>query len=308
MVNYCPGCGAFLGAWTTTRPAAGDSPMVPVPLRAPGWHPDPFGRLPYRWWDGSQWSSYAAGADVQWDPSPLREVAPRTPGLRAMGVGLIGFATGVALSLLSLVVMRWAGRPGGRPVELLVSELGLWAGLVAACVFVTKRRGTGSLARDFGLGIRPIDLGLGLAGSFAARVGSSVAILPVVVAYPHLRAPDQSVFQKIAIGPAGWVILALVVCVGAPVVEELFFRGLIQTRLIGRWGPVLGIGATSILFGSAHLIGWQGPISLVYALAIVGAGAVLGTMRHLTGRLGTSMASHCFFNAQALIALAFLSS
>jgi hypothetical protein len=27
-------------------------------------------------------------------------------------------------------------------------------------------------------------------------------------------------------------------------------------------------------------------------------------MRHLTGRLGTSMMTHCFFNAQALIILA----
>jgi membrane protease YdiL (CAAX protease family) len=97
-----------------------------------------------------------------------------------------------------------------------------------------------------------------------------------------------------------------VVCVGAPIIEELFFRGLIQTRLVGRFGTVAGIGITSVLFGAAHLIGWAGPISLVYALSIAGAGVALGTMRHLTGRLGTSMMAHSFFNAQALLALALL--
>jgi membrane protease YdiL (CAAX protease family) len=65
---------------------------------------------------------------------------------------------------------------------------------------------------------------------------------------------------------------------------------------------------TSVLFGAAHLIGWAGSISLVYALAIAGAGVALGTMRHLTGRLGTSMMTHSFFNAQALIILAFVHS
>jgi membrane protease YdiL (CAAX protease family) len=107
-------------------------------------------------------------------------------------------------------------------------------------------------------------------------------------------------------GVVGWVALVLVVCVGAPVVEELFFRGLLQTRLVGRLGVVWGIVVTSVLFGAAHLIGWVGPITFVYATSIAAAGLVLGTLRHLTGRLGTSIAAHCIFNAQALILLALL--
>jgi membrane protease YdiL (CAAX protease family) len=101
-------------------------------------------------------------------------------------------------------------------------------------------------------------------------------------------------------------VLVVVVCVGAPLVEELFFRGLLQTRLVGRYGPVIGIGITSMLFGAAHLIGWQGPITLVYALGVAGGGVALGTVRLITGRLGTSILTHCFFNAQALLAIAFV--
>jgi hypothetical protein len=207
---------------------------------------------------------------------------------------------------LVVVVLRWAGHPGGKPTELAASELGLWSGLVGACVFVSRRRGTGSIVDDFGLRFRPIDIGLGLAGSFAARVTASIAIAPVVAVHPHFRAPDQSVFNRYTYTATGWAVLVVVVCVGAPLVEELFFRGLLQTRLVGRYGPVIGIAITSVLFGAAHLIGWQGPISLVYALGVAGGGVALGTVRLITGRLGTSILTHCLFNAQALLAIAFV--
>lgn len=58
-----------------------------------------------------------------------------------------------------------------------------------------------------------------------------------------------------------------------------------QTRLVARFG-------------------WAGPISLLYAWGIAAAGVALGTLRHLTGRLGTSKAAHALFNAQALAVLA----
>jgi len=304
---YCPGCGAYLSAGDMGEPTIGLEPDRP-PRREPGWYADPFLHLPYRWWDGSQWSAYAAGEAVQWDPIPVDDKPPQPPGLRAVDAAPVGFVVGVGLSLLVLVALHWAGGPGGRLLALVLSELGLWAGLVGACLFVTARRGTGSLVEDFGLRVRPLDLGLGLAGSIAARVASSIAILPVVIVHPRFKAPDQSVFQKVTAGPTSWVVLALVVCIGAPLVEELFFRGLVQTRLVGRYGPVIGIMVTSVLFGSAHLIGWQGPLTLVYALAVAGGGVVLGIMRHLTGRLGTSMVAHSMFNAQALIAVALLAS
>lgn len=276
---------------------------------AAGWYPDPYGHLPYRWWDGKQWSAYARGAEVEWDPIPIQEpLSPRLPGLPGMGVALTSFAVGVGLSYAVLELLRAQGKPGGVGAELVLSELALWAPLVAACLWVSVHRGQRSFVRDFGLRFRPIDLGLGLAGSIAARSTESVAILPVSVFHASYHGPSESVFQQFLAGSWGWVILALVTCVGAPLVEELFFRGLIQTRLVGRVGPVVGIGITSVLFGAAHLIGWVGPITLVYALGIAGGGVALGTIRHITGRLGTSMVAHSLFNAQALIALALVSA
>lgn len=272
-----------------------------------GWYKDPYGRLPYRWWDGTKWSPYARGDEVQWDPIEVVPDTPR-PGLPAMGVALSSFAFGVGLSYLVLILLRTHGRPGGLSAELVLSEIGLWLPLLAACWYVSRRRGERSWVKDYGLRWRPLDMGLGLAGSVAARSTESIVLLPIIILQPHFRNPDVSIFHQFTYGVSGWIVLALVTCVGAPVIEELFFRGLIQTRLVGRYGPVVGIGVTSVLFGAAHLIGWAGPISLVYALAIAGAGVALGTMRHLTGRFGTSMMTHSFFNAQALIILAIVHS
>jgi membrane protease YdiL (CAAX protease family) len=273
-----------------------------------GWYKDPYGRLPFRWWDGTKWSPYARGDEVQWDPIDVQPVAVRRLGYPTMGVALSGFAIAVGLSYAVLALLRSNGKPGGLSVELVLTEVALWLPMIGACWYVSRRRGERSFGIDYGLRWRPLDIGLGLAGSVAARSTESIVLLPIILFHPHFQVPEVSEFQQFTNGAAGWIVLALVTCVGAPIVEELFFRGLIQTRLVGRYGPVVGIGVTSVLFGAAHLIGWAGSISLVYALAIAGAGVALGTMRHLTGRLGTSMMTHSFFNAQALIILAFVHS
>jgi uncharacterized protein len=264
--------------------------------------------MPFRWWEGDKWSPYTRAGDEEavWDPIEDVPVAPRRPGLPSMGVALFCFALGVGLSYAVLILLRSNGKPGRLPAELVLSEFGLWIPLLGACWFVSRRRGTRSWVTDFGLRWRPIDVGLGIAGSLAARSTGSIVLLPIIILRPRFRNPDVSVFHQFTIGASGWIVLALVVCIGAPIVEELFFRGLIQTRLVGRYGPVVGIGVTSVLFGAAHLIGWDGPVTLVYALSIAGAGVALGTMRHLTGRLGTSMMTHFFFNAQALVLLAII--
>lgn len=41
-----------------------------------GWHPDPYGRFEYRWWDGQQWSGHVADGGAQFeDPVGMAPVA-----------------------------------------------------------------------------------------------------------------------------------------------------------------------------------------------------------------------------------------
>lgn len=279
---------------------------APEPVAEPGWYPDPFGRLPFRWWDGSQWTGYAGESAVQWDPVPVADEGAATPGLPGIGIALVGVVVGSALSLAISLALEAVDRPGGLAVAVGLSQVGLWTGLITACVVVSRRRGTGSLSRDFAWHVRPRDIGFGLAGSIVARVTAGVVVAPIPSPFFDLRAPDRSVFEDVAVDATGWAILVILVCVGAPLVEELFFRGLLQTRLVDRYGAVPGLVVTALLFGAAHLAAWQGAVTFVYAWSIAGAGLVLGVIRHYTGTLGAATIAHAFFNAQAVVAVALL--
>jgi len=276
------------------------------PARVAGWYPDPAGSVRRRWWDGIVWTFYVEDhGEVQWDPVPLPR-PPEPPGLPGIGIAAAGYVVGIVLGIAMAVLMWALGDPGGRPAALVASQLGLWSGFLGACWLVSHRRGTGSMSRDFGFRFRAVDVGFGFAGSLVARIVAGFATIPIAFAFRNTSQPTRDVFDRVAIGAGGWIVIILITCVGAPLIEELFFRGLIQTRLVGRWGAVKGIGVTSLLFGAAHLTGWQGPITFAYAWAIAAAGVVLGTVRYLTGRLGTSIAVHMFFNAQVILLLALL--
>jgi len=280
---------------------------VPEPPKPAGWYPDPYGRAAFRWWDGAAWTWQVTQdrQTVSWDAIPTEtETESRSPGLPGLGVGLIGMAAGVGASAGSQALLAVFGHPGGPIARIWVGQLTLWSGLIGACIFVSRRRGTGSFSKDFGLRVRWIDIGLGFAGAIAGRLLAVSALVPIAVFIRHLHPPDRPQFDPFAHGAAGWTSLAILVCVGAPIIEELFFRGLVQTRLVTRWGPVAGVAVASLFFGAAHLVGWVGPITLAYAWSVAAGGLALGTMRHLTGRLGTSMFAHCFFNVQALVVVA----
>ena len=46
-------------------------------VSAPAWHPDPSGRYHYRWWTGSEWTSYVSvHGHVEVDTSPDQRIGP----------------------------------------------------------------------------------------------------------------------------------------------------------------------------------------------------------------------------------------
>jgi membrane protease YdiL (CAAX protease family) len=282
----------------------------PDPATA-GWHPDPFQRHRVRWWDGEACTAYAGdGVAVQWDPGPLDAMQAadtpegRPPPMPGIVTALVAFGIGVGVA--SLVGLAVSSDDRERANEIALTSLALWTPLVGACVLISRRRGTGSLLRDYVFRFRWIDLGFGLAGSLAGRVLAAFFVAPIPVPSRSLNDVDEAVFGEAIEGASTWLALVAVTCIGAPLIEELFFRGLIQTRLVARNGPVLGIGVASLLFGAAHLIAWQGAWTFAYAWAVAGSGLVLGTIFHLTRRLGPAILAHAFFNTQAMLALAFL--
>jgi hypothetical protein len=221
---------------------------------------------------------------------------------------IVGLAIAFVLSFLFVLPLLLLGHPGGNLALLVVSEAGLWTGLFGTCVVTSHRYGTGRVRSDFGLRFRWIDLVIGLVGAIVARCFAALVLVPFIHVLRTAGNPDHTLDAVTKLGASGWTVLILLSCVGAPLFEELFFRGLLQGQLVERFGPGVAIAVTAVVFGAAHIANDPGIAGLLLALSVGASGIVLGVVRHFTGRLGSSIATHSLFNVTAIVALAFVGS
>lgn len=285
-----------------------NEPVMNTTQQQPGWYADPSGRFRFRWWDGSDWGSYGANETVEYDPLPhsfrSADADEKAPALKGLPAAFAGYFLGLAFAAAIHATLRAHDYPGGPTVDFLAGQSGLWLGLIGAMFYVSRGRGTGSIFKDFDFRFRKIDIGVGFAGGFGARIlaFTVVSILIPLIPQSSGNATERDLYDRVANGWSAWAALFLVVVIGAPLIEELFFRGLMQPRLMSATNEAVGLGATAVLFGCAHLTNWQGlSASIVYASTIAATGLVLGLMRHQSGRLGTSIWAHAFFNLQAVL-------
>ena len=90
------------------------------------------------------------------------------------------------------------------------------------------------------------------------------------------------------------VVLVLVVVIGAPIVEELVYRGLLQGSFVTRISEVPALLAGAAWFAIIHFRPVEYPGLFV-------AGLVFGMCALTTGRLGMSIVTHAAFNATGLL-------
>ncbi len=182
--------------------------------------------------------------------------------------------------------------------EVALLQVPLWIGLLGVPLLSTWRRGNGPV-RDLGLRSSfrdaPIGLAIGVACQF---VLVPLVTLPVFlltdVDQEELEAPARDITDK-ATG-LGVLVLVLVVVVGAPIAEEVFYRGFLQrtmARTLPIW-PTMVI--TAVLFGASHFQALQFP-------ALAAFGLVLSVIAHRTGRLGMNIWAHVGFNATTVVLL-----
>jgi uncharacterized protein len=226
-------------------------------------------------------------------PAPSDEPAPPPWGLRPVIVGLlVGLAGSIVLGGL------WIALSGDEGLGLAaVSLVGLWIGTGGTPLWLSRTRGSGSLARDFGLRFAPVDVPVGIASGVAVQILLVPLIyLPLEQLFPRvareLSQPARELAAQARSGVA-FAVLALLVVIGAPVVEELFFRGLLQGVVSRRRGPVVAIVSSAVAFGLAHF-------QVVQLPALVALGLVLGWLFHRRGRLGPSIVAHSAFNAMTM--------
>lgn len=215
------------------------------------------------------------------------------------GDAVAGFLIGNSLVVVALGV--WVGVTGSDDLTfgaIALGQVALWTGLLGAPLWATAKKGSGSLARDFGLVARAKD----------AVSGIPVGIVSQLVVVPLIYLPFRSLIDVDDLDePAreladkahgfGFLALAVVLVIGAPIVEELFFRGLLLRSLSRRFGDRWALAGSSFGFALAHLEGLQFP-------ALLAVGVVFGLLAQRAGRLGPSIFAHAAFNLVVVVALA----
>jgi membrane protease YdiL (CAAX protease family) len=231
---------------------------------------------------------------------------PDRPLLIAVGALVVAVAA-------VLTVDRF-GYLASAHLQIVLGFAATWVPFIAAvlvAVGISRRAGVGvpraGVARESGDGIRsltgwrfaPVDL---LWGAGIGIVARCVATLVELVAFGRV-AGGGALFGDID----GWYVFAAVIApiLIAPLIEETFFRGLLQGSLTA-WlrtrgvtgAAVVSVVAVAIVFTAVHLIGvgtvtgivTTGTPLLAFALGV-------GALRTATGRIGGAVVAHVVFNA-----------
>jgi membrane protease YdiL (CAAX protease family) len=236
---------------------------------------------------------------------------PEQPPVRAPRWGLGDFVVGVigGYALASLCAVAWLAATHEEELSLAgqaFSQIGLWTGMVGTALVASRRKGAGRLRDDFGFFARWPDVGIGLVVAVAAQVVVLPAIaflLRPLVGQPEVSGPVEDLLDK-AKGLA-FAGLILSVAVGAPIVEELFFRGLLLRSLQRRLPDGAAVALSAVAFGLAHGSALPADAVVLVIVSLTAFGAILAVLAIRTGRLGPGMVAHGLFNLLTLLYLTF---
>jgi uncharacterized protein len=284
---------------------------------------------PTGWYQASDGGWYATdvapapgwwlASDLRWYPPsghPVGDVEPWMASRWGLGDCWWGFLAYVVASIaIGVVVVIASLATDDRPVDEI--ELGVYAVAISVLANVvafagvpwlaSRRKGLGRLADDFGLRIRLLDVAIGFGFGFAALlVGGWVN-----VALDSLFGTDGETsnvpFERLT-GAGEIIAFAVAVAVVTPVIEELFFRGLLRRSLLkrgtGRWAT---FAITSIVFVIPHLLSLPEWPNVIVLFAVI---SVFAVAFHLAcdvtdGRLGAPIVAHMVTNGAAVVSLAF---
>ena len=236
-------------------------------------------------------------------------------GLRQAGAGLGLFV--LVLVAANLLVLAGVVVPSDA-AQFALSLAGYGA-LVATVLYASRRLGQRSLARDFWLRFRPVDLAIGLG---IALLGKVVGIVWGLIGIGLFGVPQQQ--SNFALSTdTFWLVLNGIVLVAlvAPFVEELFMRGLLMhairnaiLRRRGRAQPapqnvqrvalLVSIAGSALVFMALHL--YQATdLSMLVVLGgqTLTLGVFNGVIVYLTQRLGPAIVAHVVFNGISVATL-----
>lgn len=170
-------------------------------------------------------------------------------------------------------------------------------------IIVSKWKGLGS-RRDWRLRFSAPDVGIGVlvGAGMLVVAGLAAYVAELIVGLDDSSEADNTQFLDDAEGTPWLYVLIACVVIGAPVAEEIFFRGLTLRAIEKRLGTVWAVVGSTIIFTLPHFIGagWQGTIVLFSAIGSVGA--ILGVLAVKRDNLTAPITAHMLFNSIGALA------
>jgi membrane protease YdiL (CAAX protease family) len=208
-------------------------------------------------------------------------------------IAIGGFIVLTALVAIPLIIFD-----ADLVLFVFVGGLIPWLMLAGWPVYATWRKGNGARI-DLGLILRWSDVGwgmvFGIAGLLVAGVGAYVTTL--IVGDFNSAAGEVALELRESSSTATLLAFAVVIAVGAPVVEEIAFRGMLFGALRKRGiNPIWVVVITAVAFSLFHLE----PTRILVLLPI---GITLGLARWKTDGLGAPIVAHMVNNLPAAVFL-----
>lgn len=222
-------------------------------------------------------------------PAPLRLAAAAWAIAWVVGGLLLG---GVALTAMG------ADFDSLTIVQIAVAAALSWAVFVVALYVVSDRVGTRDLLADYRVSVRPADLLAIPAGVIGQLALVPALYWPLQQFWPDTFSNEQLEERAVELAERATgdraVLLVVVVVIGAPLFEELVYRGLLQRSLVGALGRWAGLLVAAAWFSLIHLAPVEFP-------GLFLAGLLFGAALLFTDRLGPAILTHAAFNATGLV-------
>lgn len=205
--------------------------------------------------------------------------------LATVGVFALSVVVG---SFLLASMMQTRGVAAPTPDMTFIYYLIQMLPPICFVMWLRRRAGLGNAVR---WGAKSVNAPIILWG-FLLLMATSIVLEPLLSLFP--TGAYENVTDSLGLG--GWAILSTVVA--APVLEELFFRGLVLESCRERFGSRVAVLVSALLFGLIHIV----PVQMVNAFVV---GIILGYIYLKTGSLLSVIILHAINNAIAYVTLAY---
>jgi len=211
---------------------------------------------------------------------------------------LVAFFIGQTLSTIVLMAAGVDDADTASIPTLFVAVLAAWVAYLSGAWWASQRSGTGSMIHDYAISGRTVDL-VGI----PIGVGTQLVLVPLLYDVLVRIAPGTFTEDRLTenaeslIGRAeglGVALLIVMVCAGAPLVEEITYRGMLQGALATRVADGWAVVVVAVWFMLIHFRPVEYPGLLLFGL-------ILGWLRWKSGRLGMPIAAHAAFNLTGLV-------